>query len=37
MIPADTEHETETLEEREVIVCKNVVPKWSIKNAEWQE
>ena len=37
MIPADTEHETETFEEREVIVCKNVVSKRSIKNAEWQD
>jgi quercetin dioxygenase-like cupin family protein len=37
MIPADTEHEAETLEDREVIVCKNIVPKWSIKDAEWQE
>lgn len=37
MIPANTEHETETLEDRNVIVCKNVVPKWSIKEAQWEE
>ena len=37
MIPANTEHVSETLEDREVIVCKNVVPKWSIKEAKWEE
>ncbi|MBF0278879.1 MAG: cupin domain-containing protein [SAR324 cluster bacterium] len=36
-IPANVEHETETLEDREVIVCKNIVPKWSIKEAKWDD
>ena len=37
VVPANIEHETETLEDREVIVCKNIVPKWSIKEAEWED
>jgi len=37
LIPANTLHGGEILEDREVFVCKNIVPKWSIKDAEWKE
>jgi len=37
LIPANTEHGGgEILEEMEVIVCKDVVPGWSLKNARWE-
>ena len=37
-IPANTEHGGgEILEDLEVIVCKDVVPGWSLKNAQWEK
>jgi quercetin dioxygenase-like cupin family protein len=36
-IPPETEHGGgEYLEDMEVIVCKDVVPGWSLKNARWE-
>ena len=37
LIPANTEHEGEVYEDQEVIVCKNVVPKWSLKEGDWEK
>jgi quercetin dioxygenase-like cupin family protein len=36
-IPPNTEHGGgEYFEDREVILCKDVVPGWSLKNARWE-
>lgn len=37
LIPAGTEHWGEVYEEQEVIICKNVVPSWSIKGGDWEK
>ena len=37
LIPANTEHELEILEDMEVINCKNVVPGWSVHDARWEK
>ncbi len=37
LIPANTEHETEILEDMEIITCKDLVPDWSIKEAKWEK
>jgi quercetin dioxygenase-like cupin family protein len=37
-IPANTEHGGgEYYEDTELLVCKDVVPGWSLKNAEWEK
>jgi quercetin dioxygenase-like cupin family protein len=36
-IPPETEHGGgEYIEDTELIVCKDIVPGWSLKNAEWE-
>jgi quercetin dioxygenase-like cupin family protein len=37
LIPANTEHGGEVYEDQEVIVCKNVVPNWSLKEGDWEK
>lgn len=37
LIPVDTEHSLEILEDTEAINCKNVVPKWNVHDARWEE
>jgi quercetin dioxygenase-like cupin family protein len=37
LIPANTVHWGKTLEDTEVINCKDVVAGWSIKNAKWEK
>lgn len=37
LIPANTEHTVEILEDMEVINCKNVVPGWSVYHAKWEK
>ena len=37
LIPANTEHESEILEDLEIITCKDIVPDWSIKHARWEK
>jgi len=37
LIPANTEHEVEILEDLEVINCKDVVPGWSVYHARWEK
>lgn len=36
LIPANTGHEIEILEDLEVINVKDVVPGWSVKHATWE-
>ena len=37
IIPANTEHGPgEIIEDMETIVCKSVVPGWSLKNGQWE-
>lgn len=36
LIPANTEHEIQILEDLEVINLKDVVPGWSVKRARWE-
>ena len=36
LVPANTEHEVEILEDLEVINAKDVVPGWSVKHARWE-
>jgi quercetin dioxygenase-like cupin family protein len=37
LIPANTEHAVEILEDLEVINCKDVVPGWSVYHARWEK
>ena len=37
LIPANTEHSAEILEDLQVFNCKNVVSGWSVKNAKWDK
>jgi quercetin dioxygenase-like cupin family protein len=37
LIPANTEHEVEILEDMEVINCKDVVSGWSVYHARWEK
>ena len=37
LIPENTEHGVEVLEDLEVINCKEVVSGWSVKNARWEK
>ncbi len=36
LIPANTKHDLEILEDLEVINFKDVVPGWSVKHARWE-
>ncbi len=36
LMPANTEHEIEILEDLELINVKNIVPGWSVKHARWE-
>jgi quercetin dioxygenase-like cupin family protein len=37
LIPANTEHEVEILEDMEVINCKDAVAGWSVYDARWEK
>ena len=37
LIPANTEHAVEILEDLEVINCKDVVSGWSVYHATWEK
>jgi len=37
LIPANTEHGVEILEDLEVINCKDVVAGWSVYHARWEK
>ena len=37
LIPANTEHELEILEDMEVINCKDAVAGWSVYHARWEK
>jgi quercetin dioxygenase-like cupin family protein len=37
LIPANTEHEVEILEDMEVINCKDAVAGWSVYHARWEK
>jgi len=37
LIPANTEHDLEILEDMEIINCKDVVPGWSVYHARWEK
>ena len=37
LIPANTEHELEILEDMEIINCKDVVSGWSVYHARWEK
>jgi quercetin dioxygenase-like cupin family protein len=37
LIPANTEHAVEILEDLEVINCKDVVQGWSVYHATWEK
>ena len=37
LIPAETEHSLEVLEDTEVINCKNTVQGWSVHDARWEK
>ncbi len=37
LIPANTEHAVEILEDLEVINCKDVISGWSVYHARWEK
>ena len=37
LIPGNTEHAVEILEDLEVINCKDTVPGWSVYHAKWKK
>jgi quercetin dioxygenase-like cupin family protein len=37
LIPANTEHEVQILEDMEVLNCKDAVPGWSVYHARWEK
>lgn len=37
LIPANTEHEVQILEDLEVINCKDAVQGWSVYHAKWEK
>jgi quercetin dioxygenase-like cupin family protein len=37
LIPANTEHEVEILEDMQVINCKDAVAGWSVYHARWEK
>ena len=36
LIPENTDHELQVIEDMELLNCKNVVSGWSVKHARWE-